>query len=46
MKENADEARMLTMTKKHYRKYYDDELENDKEIFPKMPFHHFDIKRG
>jgi hypothetical protein len=25
--------------KKHYRRYYPDELENVKEIMPKKPFH-------
>jgi hypothetical protein len=32
--------------KKHYRRFYDDELENIKEIFPKKPFHQCDIIRG
>ena len=32
---------------KHYRLFYNDELENIKEIFPKpSPFNSFDIKRG
>ena len=31
---------------KHYRRYYTDELEKVKEIFPKMPFHTADIMRG
>jgi len=46
IEEDNETARRLDLTKKHYRKYYDDELENDKELFPKMPFHRFDIKRG
>jgi hypothetical protein len=33
--------------RKHYRQYYNDELENIKEIFPKKsPFTSFDIIRG
>jgi hypothetical protein len=33
--------------RKHYRQYYNDELENNKDIFPKQsPFSSFDIKRG
>ena len=31
---------------KHYRKYYEDELENIKEIMPKSPFQEYEIKRG
>ena len=31
---------------KHYRKFYMDELENNKEIFDRKPFHEFDISRG
>lgn len=31
---------------KHYRRYYQDELENNKEIFPQMPFHCCDVMRG
>jgi hypothetical protein len=31
---------------KHYRRFYDDELENIQEIFPKKPFHQSDIYRG
>ena len=38
--------RMLDLTNLHYRKYYDDELENNKELFPKQPFINVDIKRG
>lgn len=34
------------MTNKHYRRFYDDELENDKEIFPESIFTNIDIKRG
>lgn len=32
--------------RKHYRKFFNDELENNKELFPKMPFHTVDIIRG
>ena len=40
------EDRKLQVTKKHYRKFYDDELENCKELFPYMPFLSIPIKRG
>ena len=33
--------------KKHYRLFYNDELENIKDIFPKpSPFNTFELKRG
>jgi len=33
--------------RKHYRQYYNDELENIKEIFPTVsPFSKYDLKRG
>lgn len=33
--------------RRHYRRYYPDELENIKEVMPiPTPFHTFDIKRG
>lgn len=32
--------------KKHYRRFFQDELENNKEIFPVMPFHTSTIHRG
>lgn len=36
-----------TTQRKHYRRYYDDELENIKEIFPvKSPFHSIELKKG
>jgi len=38
--------RMLEMTNLHYRKFYDDELENNKDLFPRMPFISAGIKRG
>lgn len=31
---------------KHFRRFYDDELENVKDIFPKKAFHTCDIVRG
>jgi hypothetical protein len=31
---------------KHYRRFYQDELENNKEIFPTMPFHTCTVTRG
>ena len=31
---------------KHYRKFYMDELENNKEIFSRKPFHEYSISRG
>lgn len=33
-------------TKKHYRRYYPDELENVKEVIPKKPFHECIVRRG
>ena len=33
-------------TNKHYRRFFEDELENDKEIFPKPIFTNIEIKRG
>lgn len=32
--------------KKHYRRYYPDELENIKEVMPKKPFHEDPVNRG
>lgn len=31
---------------KHYRRFYEDELENIKEVIPKAPFQSFDVLRG
>lgn len=31
---------------KHYRRFFPDELENNKEIFPKSPFHTANVVRG
>ena len=33
-------------TNKHYRRFYEDELENDTSIFPKPVFYNIDIHRG
>lgn len=33
-------------SKKHYRRYYPDELENVKEVIPKKPFHECVVRRG
>lgn len=38
--------RKLEITNLHYRRYFDDELENNKDLFPKMPFLNYPIKRG
>ena len=38
--------RMMEQSNKHYRKYYEDELENNKALFPEMPFLKVEIKRG
>ena len=36
-----------TTQRKHYRRYYEDELENISEIFPeKSPFHSIELKKG
>jgi len=35
-----------TRGQRHYRKFYMDELENNKEIFKKSPFHTVPIMRG
>lgn len=31
---------------KHYRKFYDDELENNKQIFDRQPFNKFILHKG
>lgn len=43
---NSEHPTDPSLEKKHYRRFYDDELENVKEIFPKMPFYTVDIIRG
>ena len=43
---NEDPPENAEDDKKHYRKYFPDELENNKDIFPKHPFHKADIIRG
>ena len=44
--EAKKEAECNELTQKHYRTFYDDELENNKEIFKRMPFYTFDVMRG
>ena len=39
-------AQVTNITKKHYRTFFDDELENNKQIFKRMPFYSFDVMRG
>ena len=43
-----EQARIATKTNLHYRKFYEDELENDENIFPdpNEPFRNINIKRG
>ena len=41
-----EENRVTKVTNLHYRKFYEDELENDKELFKRMPFFAYDIWRG
>ena len=38
--------RMPAKGNKHYRKFYMDELEHNKELFPRQPFHKIQIIRG
>ena len=38
--------RKLKITNLHYRRFFADELENNKALFPNMPFLSVDIKRG
>lgn len=36
-----------TTKRKHYRQFYNDELENDREVFPQpSPFNSYTLKRG
>lgn len=46
--EKEEESRKTRVTNLHYRKYYQDELENDKNLFPDPddPFIKIPIKRG
>lgn len=46
MENLANEERIKRLTKKHYRKFYKDELENIRTIFPKPIFSTLDIMRG
>ena len=38
--------RKLRITNRHYRRFFDDELENNKDLFPSMPFLKIPLKRG
>jgi len=40
------EAEVTALTKKHYRTFFDDELENNEAIFTRMPFFSYDVMRG
>lgn len=46
--QNEFEKRMLKLTNRHYRKFYEDELENDETLFSEAnkPFINVDVKRG
>ena len=46
--ELAEENRITQVTNLHYRKFYEDELENDRQLFPDPdePFIRIPIKRG
>ena len=46
MLDQEDLDRRLDITNLHYRRFFDDELENNTELFPKPPFMRADIKRG
>ena len=43
-----EETRITNATNLHYRKFYEDELENDKNLFPDPdePFIRIPIKKG
>jgi hypothetical protein len=42
----SNTERLYQLTNKHYRKYYEDELENNKDLFPSHVFERVDIVRG
>lgn len=48
MEAAIEEERKMYITNLHYRKYYEDELENDRTLFadPEEPFVKIDVKRG
>ena len=48
MLEAKEMHRKTKLTNLHYRKFYEDELENDKSLFPDPdePFINIGIKRG
>jgi len=39
-------AQIYAKTNKHYRRYFEDELENDESLFAKQAFYNFDVMRG
>lgn len=42
----AEKERLLAISNKHYRKFYNDELENDKELFSDPVFTRVEVMRG
>jgi len=44
--EAEDKARLLKISNKHYRKFYEDELENNEELFHDKVFTTVDVVRG
>jgi hypothetical protein len=44
--EAEDKLRMLKISNKHYRKFYEDELENNEELFSEKVFTTVDVVRG
>ena len=48
MTEKEEENRQTEVTNLHYRKFYEDELENDRTLFPDPddPFIKIPVKRG
>ena len=48
MQEKFEENRQTEVTNLHYRKFYEDELENDRTLFPDPddPFVKIPVKRG
>ena len=44
--EEEGRERLMAESNKHYRKFYEDELENDKKLFPCMPFLKVPVMRG
>ena len=44
--EEEGKANLIAGSNKHFRRYYEDELENDKKLFPSMPFLKIPVMRG